>query len=73
MNDVTYPTIDQIESCVRVKLTVSLACETYIPVNSNPESVKREEVICKIIYSSTSKYTNNMFFDKFIDHTFTAN
>lgn len=40
-------------SCVRVKLTVSLVCETYIPINTNPENVKRDELICKIIYSST--------------------
>lgn len=39
--------------CVRVKLTVSLVCETYIPVDADRDTVKREELICKMIYSST--------------------
>lgn len=42
-----------LESCVRVRLTVSLVCETYIPVDADPETIKREDLICKIIYSST--------------------
>ena len=32
---------------------MSLVCETYIPIDADPATVKREDLICKIIYSST--------------------
>lgn len=40
-------------SCVRVRLTVSLVCELYIPAEADPETITREDLTCKIIYSST--------------------
>lgn len=51
-NSIDKPEIP-VGSCVRVKLTVSLVCETYIPVSSDPKSVGRDQLFCKIIYSST--------------------
>lgn len=51
-NSIDKPEI-QVEGCVRVQLTVSLVCETYIPASSEPASVNRDQLLCKIIYSST--------------------
>lgn len=51
-NSIDKPEIP-LGNCVRVRLTVSLVCETYIPASSDPENVKREDITCKIIYSST--------------------
>ena len=45
-----------LESCVRIKLTVSLVCETYIPEEkaaTSLENLKRDDLTCQIIYSST--------------------
>jgi collagen type IV alpha-3-binding protein len=51
-NSIDKPEIS-VEGCVRVKLTVSLVCETYIPIATSPEKVTRDQLVCKIIYSST--------------------
>ncbi|KAG9509996.1 Ceramide transfer protein, partial [Fragariocoptes setiger] len=40
-------------SCVRLKLTVSLVCETYINANCDLSKITRDDLTCKIIYSST--------------------
>lgn len=52
-NDSTDKPDIPLESCVRVKLTVSLLCETYIPADADPATITREDLTCKIIYSST--------------------
>lgn len=51
-NSIEKPDIP-LESCVRVRLTVSMVCETYIPTDLNPESLTRDDLTCKVIYSST--------------------
>lgn len=51
-NSINKPEI-LLESCVRVQLTVSLVCETYIPTKSDAATVTRDDLLCKIIYSST--------------------
>lgn len=49
--------LKQVENCIRVKLTVSLVCETYIASDANKDNVTRKDLKTKIIYSSTSKLT----------------
>jgi len=51
-NSVDRPDLPE-GNCVRVVLTVSLVCETYIPVSKTADTVERDELICKVIYSST--------------------
>lgn len=52
-NSLERPEIS-VESCVRIKLTVSLVCETYIPAGTvDIKSLRRDQLTCKLIYSST--------------------
>lgn len=51
-NSIDKPEVP-LDSCVRVRLTVSLVCETYIPVDKLTENLTRDDLTCKIIYSST--------------------
>ncbi|RWS13073.1 collagen type IV alpha-3-binding protein-like protein [Dinothrombium tinctorium] len=39
--------------CVRMKMTVSLTCETYIEPPANGCEINRDNLTCKIIYCST--------------------
>ena len=39
-----------------MKMTVSLTCETYIKQPAEGKKVTRDDITCKIIYCSTSKY-----------------
>ncbi|XP_076322975.1 ceramide transfer protein [Tachypleus tridentatus] len=39
--------------CVRVFLTISLVCQTFIDPPAENEEIKRENITCKIIYCST--------------------
>lgn len=51
-NSIDKPEVP-LESCVRVRLTVSLVCETYIPIAKSADNLTREDLTCKIIYTST--------------------
>lgn len=51
-NSVDRPEI-QVEGCIRVKLTVSLVCETYVAIDADPDNITRKDLTCKLIYSST--------------------
>ena len=46
----------QVGRCVRMKMTVSLTCETYIRQPKDGQDLTRDDITCKIIYCSTSQY-----------------
>ncbi|XP_015792902.1 collagen type IV alpha-3-binding protein [Tetranychus urticae] len=39
--------------CVRMKMTVSLTCETFIETPKEGQQINRDNLVCKIIYCST--------------------
>jgi collagen type IV alpha-3-binding protein len=39
--------------CVRMKMTVSLTCETYVRPSRNGGPITRDDITCKVIYCST--------------------
>lgn len=43
--------------CLRMKITVSMTCETYIDKPVDAKEVKRDHLVTKIIYCSQSKLT----------------
>ncbi|KAI1301192.1 Pleckstrin homology domain-containing family A member 8 [Halotydeus destructor] len=42
-----------LNGCVRMKLTVSMTCETYIDPGKDIHNISRDDITCKIIYCST--------------------
>lgn len=47
--------MNQLKQCVRVRLTVSMVCETYIDAAADMDNISRDKLTCKIIYIATSK------------------
>ena len=47
----------QLGRCLRMKMTVSLTCETFIDKPADAKEITRDHLKCKIIYCSQSKFS----------------
>ena len=56
----------QLGGCLRMKIRVSMICETYIEKPPEVKTITRDHLKCKIIYCSTSKsFLSHLNFVKF--------